>query len=205
MQNSNTRCKESFCNKIGSVKFIKWNPTVGYHSSPVRQKYPFLDLSQFTFPYSPYNPSPEQFHLFSPQSQTSEIKSHSIISRWARLRWKTCRYRRYSNKQGRSTQPPQSLVLTRYTVSFLLLFFNDVFVFVNLSLGFWLDQELVKKGCEALNKCEDMINKLGLFSANETKEDISTTDLKYILVIVLLLIVINFQINFVVTLLLVKI
>lgn len=44
------------------------------------------------------------------------------------------------------------------------------------------DQELVKKGCEALNKCENMINRLGLFSANETKEDISTTDLKYILV-----------------------
>ncbi|KAJ1392649.1 TAP46-like protein [Sesbania bispinosa] len=44
------------------------------------------------------------------------------------------------------------------------------------------DQELVKKGCEALNKCEDMVNKLGLFSANETKEDISTTNLKYILV-----------------------
>jgi hypothetical protein len=35
-----------------------------------------------------------------------------------------------------------------------------------------------------------MINKLGLFSANETKEDISTTDLKYILVILLLLIII---------------
>ncbi|CAJ2667451.1 PP2A regulatory subunit TAP46 [Trifolium pratense] len=47
---------------------------------------------------------------------------------------------------------------------------------------FGADQELVKKGCEALNKCEDMINKLALFSANETKEDISTTDLKYILV-----------------------
>lgn len=44
------------------------------------------------------------------------------------------------------------------------------------------DQDLVRKGCEALEKCEDMINKLGLFSANETKEDISTTDLKYILV-----------------------
>jgi len=42
------------------------------------------------------------------------------------------------------------------------------------------DQEIVKKGCLALNKCEEMINKLGLFSSNETKEDISTTDLKYI-------------------------
>ncbi|XP_027335352.1 PP2A regulatory subunit TAP46 isoform X1 [Abrus precatorius] len=44
------------------------------------------------------------------------------------------------------------------------------------------DQELVKKGCEALQKCEEMVNKLGLFSANETKDDISTTNLKYILV-----------------------
>ncbi|KAE8077700.1 hypothetical protein FH972_016237 [Carpinus fangiana] len=45
------------------------------------------------------------------------------------------------------------------------------------------DQELVKKGCEALGKCEDMVSKLGLFSANETKDDISTTNLKYVLVI----------------------
>ncbi|XP_022723369.1 PP2A regulatory subunit TAP46-like isoform X2 [Durio zibethinus] len=44
------------------------------------------------------------------------------------------------------------------------------------------DQDLVKKGCEALGKCEDMISKLGLFSSNETKEDISTTNLKYLLV-----------------------
>ena len=32
-------------------------------------------------------------------------------------------------------------------------------------------QDLVKKGCEALGKCEDMISKLGLFSSNETKDD----------------------------------
>ncbi|KAJ6760340.1 IMMUNOGLOBULIN-BINDING PROTEIN 1 [Salix purpurea] len=44
------------------------------------------------------------------------------------------------------------------------------------------DKELVKKGIEALENCEEMISKLGLFSSNETKEDISTTDLKYILV-----------------------
>lgn len=44
------------------------------------------------------------------------------------------------------------------------------------------DQELVKKGCEALNRCDDMVNKLGLFSSNETKDDISTANLKYILV-----------------------
>lgn len=40
----------------------------------------------------------------------------------------------------------------------------------------------MRKGCDALRKCEDMIGKLGLFSANETKEDISTGNLKYILV-----------------------
>ncbi|RZB46861.1 PP2A regulatory subunit TAP46 [Glycine soja] len=41
--------------------------------------------------------------------------------------------------------------------------------------------EVVKKGCEALHRCEDMVNNLGLFSPNKTKEDISTTNLKYIL------------------------
>lgn len=46
-------------------------------------------------------------------------------------------------------------------------------------------QELVKKGYETLRKCEEMINKLGLFSSNETKEDVSTANLKYILVLVL--------------------
>lgn len=40
----------------------------------------------------------------------------------------------------------------------------------------------MNKGCEYLGKCEEMIGKLGLFSANETKEDISTTNLKYLLV-----------------------
>ncbi|KAK8686525.1 hypothetical protein V6N13_125549 [Hibiscus sabdariffa] len=44
------------------------------------------------------------------------------------------------------------------------------------------DPDLVKKGCELLGKCEDMVNKLGLFSSNETKDDISTANLKYILV-----------------------
>ncbi|GLU12032.1 hypothetical protein SLE2022_287410 [Rubroshorea leprosula] len=45
------------------------------------------------------------------------------------------------------------------------------------------DQELVRKGCEVLEKCDDMVSKLGLFSANETKDDISTANLKYILVL----------------------
>ncbi|KAG2399674.1 PP2A regulatory subunit [Vigna angularis] len=45
-----------------------------------------------------------------------------------------------------------------------------------------VDQEVVKKGCQALHRCEDMVNNLGLFSSNETKEDISTANLKYILV-----------------------
>ncbi|KAL7611650.1 hypothetical protein Lser_V15G09574 [Lactuca serriola] len=45
-----------------------------------------------------------------------------------------------------------------------------------------VDKEVLRKGCEALQQCEEMISKLGLFSTNETKEDISTTNLKYILV-----------------------
>lgn len=40
----------------------------------------------------------------------------------------------------------------------------------------------MKKGCEMFQKCEDMIGKLALFSSNETKEDISTNNLKYLLV-----------------------
>ncbi|KAL6508306.1 PP2A regulatory subunit tap46 [Orobanche hederae] len=44
------------------------------------------------------------------------------------------------------------------------------------------DQDTVRKGCELLKKCEEMIGKLGLFSANETKDDISTAKLKYLLV-----------------------
>ncbi|KAL3521657.1 hypothetical protein ACH5RR_019806 [Cinchona calisaya] len=46
-----------------------------------------------------------------------------------------------------------------------------------------VDQDTVKKGCEILTQCEEMISKLGLFSTNETKEDISTTNLKYLLVL----------------------
>ncbi|EFH57149.1 predicted protein [Arabidopsis lyrata subsp. lyrata] len=42
--------------------------------------------------------------------------------------------------------------------------------------------DVVKKGCEMFQKCEDMIRKLALFSSNETKEDISTNNLKYLLV-----------------------
>ncbi|KAI3891957.1 hypothetical protein MKX03_029282 [Papaver bracteatum] len=44
------------------------------------------------------------------------------------------------------------------------------------------DQEIIKRGCEALETCDEMINQLGLFSANETKEDVSTSNLKYLLV-----------------------
>ncbi|KAL1344270.1 hypothetical protein AAHE18_08G034500 [Arachis hypogaea] len=44
------------------------------------------------------------------------------------------------------------------------------------------DDETVRKGCEALEKCEEMVSKLGLFSPNETKDDISTNNLKYLLV-----------------------
>ncbi|CAH9123456.1 unnamed protein product [Cuscuta epithymum] len=45
-----------------------------------------------------------------------------------------------------------------------------------------VDQETVRKGCELSRKCEEMISKLGLFSSNEVKDDISTANLKYLLV-----------------------
>ncbi|KAH9325988.1 hypothetical protein KI387_006166, partial [Taxus chinensis] len=40
----------------------------------------------------------------------------------------------------------------------------------------------LKRACELLHQCELMIDRLGLFSPNEGKEDISTADLKYLLV-----------------------
>ncbi|GAB2249728.1 hypothetical protein Droror1_Dr00013087 [Drosera rotundifolia] len=45
-----------------------------------------------------------------------------------------------------------------------------------------IDQDEIRKGCEVLERCEEMIGKLGLFSNNETEEDISTANLKYLLV-----------------------
>ncbi|KAK9094009.1 hypothetical protein Scep_025478 [Stephania cephalantha] len=44
-----------------------------------------------------------------------------------------------------------------------------------------VDQETLRKGCEGFRRCEEMIGKIGLFSANETKEDISTSNLKYLM------------------------
>lgn len=45
-----------------------------------------------------------------------------------------------------------------------------------------VDQDKLKKACDILRQCNSMIDQLGLFSPNEGKEDISTTDLKYLLV-----------------------
>lgn len=56
-------------------------------------------------------------------------------------------------------------------------YFMNMFHFFNNNY-----QETVRNGCNLLRKCEDMIGKLGLFSSNETKDDISTTNLKYLLV-----------------------
>ncbi|XP_008806428.1 PP2A regulatory subunit TAP46 [Phoenix dactylifera] len=44
------------------------------------------------------------------------------------------------------------------------------------------DQETLRKGIEALRRCYEMVSKLGLFSSNETKDDVSTANLKYLLV-----------------------
>uniref|UniRef100_A0A0D9XWR5 PP2A regulatory subunit TAP46 n=1 Tax=Leersia perrieri TaxID=77586 RepID=A0A0D9XWR5_9ORYZ len=45
-----------------------------------------------------------------------------------------------------------------------------------------LDQEGVRKGVDLLRRCDEMVSKLGLFSSNETKDDVSTANLKYLLV-----------------------
>uniref|UniRef100_A0ACD5XTE7 Uncharacterized protein n=1 Tax=Avena sativa TaxID=4498 RepID=A0ACD5XTE7_AVESA len=45
-----------------------------------------------------------------------------------------------------------------------------------------LDQEGIRTGIDLLRLCDEMVSKLGLFSSNETKEDVSTANLKYLLV-----------------------
>nr|CBX25280.1 hypothetical_protein [Oryza brachyantha] len=45
-----------------------------------------------------------------------------------------------------------------------------------------LDQEGIRKGVDLLRRCDEMVSKLGLFSSNETKDDVSTANLKYLLV-----------------------
>nr|XP_010924912.1 PP2A regulatory subunit TAP46 [Elaeis guineensis] len=45
-----------------------------------------------------------------------------------------------------------------------------------------INQETLMKGIEALRRCDEMVSKLGLFSSNETKDDVSTANLKYLLV-----------------------
>jgi hypothetical protein len=45
-----------------------------------------------------------------------------------------------------------------------------------------LDQEGIRRAVDLLRRCDEMVSKLGLFSANESKEDVSTTNLKYLLV-----------------------
>ncbi|KAJ0989388.1 hypothetical protein J5N97_007744 [Dioscorea zingiberensis] len=45
-----------------------------------------------------------------------------------------------------------------------------------------IDQETLRKGIEALRLCDDRVSKLGLFSSNESKDDVSTANLKYLLV-----------------------
>ena len=98
--------------------------------------------------------------------------------------WMTCRCRRSLSKPARSTPQPPIPAPTRYAILFCLSFcFCFCFcVLHRMDMLCFGVQEVVKKGCEALHRCEDMVNNLGLFSPNETKEDISTTNLKYILV-----------------------
>ncbi|KAK1629049.1 hypothetical protein QYE76_003364 [Lolium multiflorum] len=45
-----------------------------------------------------------------------------------------------------------------------------------------LDQEGIRRGVDLLRRCDDMVSNLGLFSSNETKDDVSTANLKYLLV-----------------------
>ena len=55
-------------------------------------------------------------------------------------------------------------------------------VLITCSDFFYAGQEGIRKGVELLRRCDEMVSKLGLFSTNETKEDVSTANLKYLLV-----------------------
>ena len=50
------------------------------------------------------------------------------------------------------------------------------------ALGFSAAQDGIRTGVDLLRRCDEMVSKLGLFSPNETKEDVSTANLKYLLV-----------------------
>lgn len=60
--------------------------------------------------------------------------------------------------------------------------FDKAFQLHSRALQSHLSSDEAKKGCQYLRQCEAMIDKLGLFSVNEGKDDISTGDLKYLLV-----------------------
>ncbi|KAL5998906.1 PP2A regulatory subunit tap46 [Asimina triloba] len=45
-----------------------------------------------------------------------------------------------------------------------------------------VDQEMMKKAYKILHQCDEMVSKLGIFSANESKDDVGTANLKYLLV-----------------------
>ncbi|XP_024519574.1 PP2A regulatory subunit TAP46 [Selaginella moellendorffii] len=45
-----------------------------------------------------------------------------------------------------------------------------------------LDPDELNKGIRLLLQCQEMVDKLAIFSSNEKKEDVSTSDLKYLLV-----------------------
>ena len=55
-------------------------------------------------------------------------------------------------------------------------------VLITCSDFFYAGQEGIRKVVELLRRCDEMVSKLGLFSPNETKEDVSTANLKYLLV-----------------------
>lgn len=50
------------------------------------------------------------------------------------------------------------------------------------AFGFSAAQDGIRAGVGLLRRCDEMVSKLGLFSRNETKEDVSTANLKYLLV-----------------------
>lgn len=50
----------------------------------------------------------------------------------------------------------------------------------------------MRKGIELLKRCDEMVSKLGLFSSNENKDDVNTSNLKYLLVRLIFLCILLF-------------
>eukprot|EP00246_Nothoceros_aenigmaticus_P016534 TRINITY_DN7590_c0_g1_i2.p1 TRINITY_DN7590_c0_g1~~TRINITY_DN7590_c0_g1_i2.p1 ORF type:complete len:410 (-),score=57.88 TRINITY_DN7590_c0_g1_i2:704-1894(-) len=60
--------------------------------------------------------------------------------------------------------------------------FDQAYELYSNSISTGIGSDEVSRGCRLLQRCQELVYRLALFSANEEKEDISTADLKYLLI-----------------------